>query len=31
MARTDDSATPTDRDRMLTRIIDARPEKVFGA
>ena len=31
MARTDDSATPTDRDRMLTRIIAARPDKVFGA
>ena len=31
MARTDDSATPTDRDRMSTRIIAARPDKVFGA
>lgn len=31
MANTDNPATPADRDLMLTRIIDAPPEKVFKA
>lgn len=31
MANTDNPATPSDRDLMLTRIIDAPPEKVFKA
>lgn len=31
MASTDNSATPSDRDLVLTRIIDAPPEKVFKA
>ena len=30
MARIDDSATPTERDPILTRIIDARPERRFA-
>lgn len=31
MANADNPATPSDRDLMLTRIIDAPPEKVFEA